>query len=36
VRSIDCLAISGASNPAQLPLLSLPALESGGFSEDVR
>jgi hypothetical protein len=31
---VNCVAISGASNPTQLPLLSLPTSEAGGLSED--
>jgi hypothetical protein len=36
VSCVNCVAISGASNPTQLPLLSLPTSEAGGLSEDFR
>jgi hypothetical protein len=36
IRRINCVAISGASNPTQLPLLSLPTSEAGGLSENFR
>jgi hypothetical protein len=36
VSCVNCVAISGASNPTQLPLLFLPTSEARGLSEDVR
>jgi hypothetical protein len=36
VSYVNCVAISGASNPTQLPLLSLPTSKAGGLSENFR